>query len=113
MRCMHIEDIIDNIDLHDSNVIGLFHEKDKVKLKIDLCMWKQEGYQKGDNELKEILLEFDSVEDYKWDSDKTEADIDYDTILEFSYDNGMIKIVLADHGISIISFKCNTVKLGF
>ena len=44
---MQIEDIIQEIDFHDSNVIELLHENNRVKLKIDLCMWKQEGYQEG------------------------------------------------------------------
>lgn len=108
---MQIEDIIQKINFHDSNVIKLLHENNTVKLKIDLCMWKQEGYQEGDDELKEVLLEFDSVVDYIWESDKAEADIDYDTILEVSYSNGALKIVLEDDGVSIITFKCNTVAL--
>ncbi len=55
-------------------------------------------------------MEFNSVEDYIWDLDKVEADIDYDTILEISYSNGTLKIVLVDGGTSIITFKCNTVE---
>ena len=107
---MQIEDIIRKVDFHDSNIIELFHENNRVKLKIDLCMWKQKEYQEGDDELKEILLEFDSVVDYTWDSNKSETEIDYDTILEISYSNGVVKIVLEDDGVSIITFKCNTIK---
>ena len=107
---MQIDEIIQKINFHDSNVIELIHNNDKVKLKVDLCMWKQEGYKEGGNELEEVLLEFDSVEDYVWDSDKIEADIDYDTILDILFSNGILKIVLADSGVSIVSFKCNTVK---
>jgi NADH:ubiquinone oxidoreductase subunit F (NADH-binding) len=55
-------------------------------------------------------LEFDSVAEYIWDSDKAETEIDYDTILEISYSNGTLKIVLVDGGTSIITFKCNTVE---
>ena len=114
---MQIEDMIQKYYFHDSNVIELFHENNRVQLKIDLCMWMQEGYKEGDDELKEVLLAFDSVEDYIWDSDKTEADIDYDTILEISYSNGIVKIVLEDDveddGISVITFKCNTVEFIF
>lgn len=40
----------------------------------------------------------------------TEADIDYDTILEISYDNGIVKIVLANDEVSVIIFKCSEVK---
>ena len=108
---MQIEDIIKKINFHDSNVIELFHENNRVRLKIDLCMWKQEGYKEGDDELKEIFLEFDSVVDYIWDSDKAETDIDYDTILEISYNDGTLKIVLVDDGVSIITFKCSTVEI--
>ena len=78
--------------------------------KIDLCMWRQEGYKEGDDELREVILEFDSVKDYMWDADKTEADIDYDTILEISYDNGTLKIVLLDDGVAVITFRCSTVE---
>ena len=109
---MQIEDIIQKIDFHDSCVIELSHDNDKVKLKIDLCMWRQEGYKEG--ELKEVCLEFDPAADYIWDSYKAETEIDYDTILNVSYSNGIIKIILyddfADDGTSIITFKCNTVE---
>ena len=107
---MQIEDIIQKYNFHDSNVIELFHDNNTIKLKIDLCMWKQEGYKEGDDEIKEVLLVFDSVADYIWDSDKTEIDIVYDTILEILYNNGILKIVLSDDGTSIITFKCNTVE---
>lgn len=107
---MQIEDIIRTIDFHDSNLIELIHENDRVRLKIDLCMWKQEGYQEGDDELKEVVLEFDPVRDYTWDSDKAETDIDYNTILEISYCNRELKVVLADEGTTIVAFKCDTVK---
>lgn len=106
---MQLKNMIEKLNFHDSNVIELVHENDTVKLKIDLCMWKQEGYKEEDDELKEIYLEFDSVEDYMWNAAKTEADIDYDTILEMSYNDGVLKIVLEDDGVSIITFKCNTV----
>ena len=50
------------------------------------------------------------MEDYIWDSDKAEADIDYDTILDISYNNGSLKIVLEDNGVLIVTFKCNVVN---
>lgn len=109
-KLMQIEDMIQKYNFHDSNVIKLSHDCNRVKLKIDLCMWKQAEYKEGDDEQKEVLLEFDSVADYIWDSDKNEVDIDYDTILEISYNNGTLKIVLADDGGSILIFKCNTVE---
>ena len=110
---MKIEDIIQKYHFHDSSVIELFHDSNRVQFKIDLCMWKQEGYKEGEDELKEVLLVFDSVAEYIWDSDKAETEIDYDTILEISYNDGTLKIVLADDGTSVITFQCNTVEFIF
>lgn len=108
---MQIKELISEFDFHDSNVIELIHEKNNVKMKIDLCMWKQKGYKEGDDELKEIFLEFNLAGNYIWDSEKKETDIDYDTILEMSYNNGVIKFILLDDTISILSFKCSMVKI--
>lgn len=108
---MQIKDLINEFDFHDSNVIELIHEKNNIKMKIDLCMWKQKAYKESDNELKEIFLEFNSVENYIWDGEKKETDIDYDTILEMSYNNGVIKFILFDDAISVLSFKCSMVKI--
>lgn len=102
--------MVENINFHDSNVIELLYENNIVKLKLDLCMWQQKGYKEGDDEIKEILLVFEAVEDYIWDSLKTEKDIDYDTILDISYNNGILKIILQDGEISIITFKCDRVE---
>lgn len=54
---------------------------------------------------------FNTVEDYIWDSLKTEKDIDYDTILDMSYNDGIVKMILLDGEVSIITFKCNEVKI--
>ena len=105
---MKIEDIIQKYHFHDSSVIELFHDSNRVQL-----MWKQKGYKEGEDELKEVLLVFDSVAEYIWDSDKAETEIDYDTILELSYNDGTLKIVLADDGTSVITFQCNTVEFIF
>ena len=78
---------------------------------IVMCMWQQKYYKEGDSEQKEILLVFNTVEDYIWDSLKTEKDIDYDTILDMSYNDGIIKMILLDGEVSIITFKCNEVKI--
>lgn len=107
---MKVKDMVENINFHDSNVIELLYENNIVKLKLDLCMWQQKGYKEGDDEIKEILLVFEAVEDYIWDSLKTEKDIDYDTILDISYNNGILKIILQDGEISIITFKCDRVE---
>lgn len=107
---MKVKDMVENINFHDSNVIELLYENNIVKLKLDLCMWQQKDYKEGDDEIKEILLVFEAVEDYIWDSLKTEKDIDYDTILDISYNNGILKIILQDGEISIITFKCDRVE---
>ena len=107
---MQIEEMVRKIDFHDSSVIELFHENDIVQLKIDLCMWRQKGYKESDDEIKEIVLVFDAVTDYVWDSDKTEDQIDYDTILKISYNKGILEMVLLDDVLSVISFKGNMVK---
>ncbi len=106
---MKVRELLENINFHDSNVIELIHESNKVILKIDLCMWSQNGYQEKGDETKEVTMKFESIINYTWDSKKTEKDIDYDTILEMSYNDGIIKIVLQDDDISIITFKCNSV----
>lgn len=51
---MKIEDIIQKYHFHDSSVIELFHDSNRVQLKIDLCMWKQKGYKEGEDELKDF-----------------------------------------------------------
>lgn len=107
---MQIEEMVQKIDFHDSSVIELFHENDTVQLKIDLCMWRQNGYKESDDEIKEIVLVFDAVKDYTWDSDKTEDQIDYDTILKISYNKGIFEMVLLDDVVSVISFKGSTVR---
>lgn len=107
---MKVKDMVENINFHDSNVIELLYENNIVKLKLDLCMWKQKNYREGDSELKEILLVFNSVEDYLWDSLKIETDINYDTILDMAYKDGIIKIILQDGEISILNFKCDEVE---
>lgn len=107
---MKVKDMVKNINFHDSNVIELLYENNMVKLKIDLCMWQQKDYKEGDSELKEVLLVFDAVENYVWDSLKTEKEIDYDTILDMSYNDRILKIILLDNEISIITFKCDKVK---
>lgn len=106
---MQIDKFIREVNFHDSNIIELLREDDKVRFKIDLCMWMQEEYREGENEIKETILEFDKVTDYVWDSNKKESDIDYDTILEFSYNEGIIKVVLYDEDISIVTFKSKDV----
>ncbi len=108
---MKIDEFIKNISFHDSNVIELLVESDKVKITIDLCMWQQKEYKGKEDEIKNIILEFDKVTDYVWNSEKMESEIDYDTILELSYQDKILKIVLYDEEISIVTFKSENVRV--
>ena len=73
--------IIKNINFNDSCVNWLHREIDTVILNIDLCMWKQKGYQEEEPELKQKFLKFLNVKNYNWDSEKKEDEIDYDSII--------------------------------
>lgn len=108
---MKVEEIIRKYDFHDSCVVEILHERESIKIKIDLCMWRQQGYIDGEKEIKEVILKFYSVQDYKWDSDKKEEEVDYDTIMEISYNEKLIKIILLDDDVSIITFKCTDAEL--
>lgn len=107
---MKIAELVKRINFHDSNVIELYNKDSIVRIKLDLCMWMQREYKEGAEEIKEITLEFTEITNYKWDSDKEESEIDYDTILELLYDDGIVKIVLEDKGISIVTFKGTDVE---
>ena len=47
-------------------------------------MWKQNGYQDKEPELKKVILKFLNVTNYNWDSEKDEKDIDYDSIINIT-----------------------------
>ena len=103
---MLVSELLSKINFHDSNVIELCHKENNLIMKLDLCMWKQKDYKEGEDELKEVSIEFSDIERFVWDSEKDEEDIDYDTILEFSYDGNNVRIVLDDDDISIVTFEC-------
>lgn len=107
---MLVNELISKFDFHDSNVIALHHKENNLVIKLDLCMWKQKNYNEGDDELKEVFIEFTNVEKYVWDSEKAEEDIDYETILDFSYDGKSVKIVFGDEDICIMDFECSWVE---
>ena len=65
---MLVNELISKFDFHDSNVIALHHKENNLVIKLDLCMWKQKNYNEGDDELKEVFIEFTNVEKYVWDS---------------------------------------------
>lgn len=106
---MQVTELLNKINFHDSCVNTLIYKNGIIILNIDLCMWQQTGYKAGEPELKEIILKFFNVTNYKWDSVKNETDIDYDTILDIMYKDNIVKIVMQDQEISILEFKCNSV----
>ena len=103
--------IIKNINFNDSCVNWLHREIDTVILNIDLCMWKQKGYQEEEPELKQKFLKFLNVKNYNWDSEKKEDEIDYDSIIEFTCIGNAIKIVLEDDDVSVLTFECTEVQM--
>ena len=74
-------------------------------------MWKQKEYQDGDPELQEVIMNFLNVTNYNWDSVKREEDIDYDSIINVTYEEGTVKIVLEDEDVSILTFECSEVQI--
>ena len=53
---MLVTELIKKINFNDSCVNELVYANGTVILNIDLCMWKQNEYQDGDPELKEVIL---------------------------------------------------------
>ena len=104
-------ELLKNINFNDSCVNWLHHEIDTVILNIDLCMWKQKGYQEEEPELKQKFLKFLNVKNYNWDSKKKEDEIDYDSIIEFTCIGNAIKIVLEDDDVSVLTFECTEVQM--
>ena len=108
---MSVTELIKKVNFNDSCVNELVYENETVILNIDLCMWKQNEYQDGDPELKEVILKFLNSTNYNWDSEKREDEIDYDSIVDVTFEEGTVKIVLEDEGISILTFKCSEVQI--
>lgn len=106
---MLVTELINVINFNDSCVNKLEYSNECVLLDIDLCMWKQNDYEDGEPELKKVVFKFLNVKNYSWDSEKLEKDIDYDSIVSITYDEHIVKIVLEDDDVSILSFECNEV----
>ena len=108
---MLVKELLEKVSFNDSCVNELKYIKGTVILNIDLCMWKQKDYKDGEPELKEVTLTFLDSKDYKWESDKDEEDIEYDSIIDITFEDKMVKIVLEDEDISILTFKCCEVQM--
>ena len=106
-----VQELLNKYNFHDSNIMKLLHEENNLILSIDFCRWKQKDCKIGEDETKEISLKFEQVSDYIWNSDKSEKEIDYDTILSFDCKDSRVKIVLWDSEISLITFTCADVIL--
>ena len=108
---MLVTELVKKIDFNDSCVNELVYANETLILNIDLCMWKQIEYQDGDPELKKVILKFLNSRNCNWDSEKREDEIDYDSIVDVTFEEGTVKIVLEDEGISILTFKCSEVQI--
>lgn len=116
---MLVTELVKSINFHDSCVNKILFSNEVVVMNIDLCMWKQKGYKKGDPELKEVEVIFFDVTNYYWDSDKNEEEIDYDTIIEIKVEDNKIEVILENEEVSemsevsILSFECIQSQLNY
>lgn len=116
---MLVTELVNSINFNDSCVNKIVFSNKVVIMNIDLCMWKQKGYKEGDPELKEVDVVFFDVTNYKWDSDKSEDEIDYDTIIEIKVKDNKIEVILEDEEVlevskvSVLSFECIKAQLNY
>ena len=116
---MLITELVNSINFHDSCVNKITFSNKTIIMNIDLCMWQQKGYKEGSPELKETDIIFFNVTNYNWDSDKSEDETDYDTILQVKADDNKIEIILEYEEvvnvskISILSFECTGAQLNY
>jgi len=108
---MLVTELVEKINFNDSCVNELVYANGMVILNIDLCMWKQKEYQDGEPELKEVTMKFLNSTNYNWNSEKTEKDIDYDSIIDITCEENSVKIVLDDEDVSILTFECREVQI--
>ncbi|SFL37184.1 hypothetical protein SAMN05216390_1231 [Lachnospiraceae bacterium KH1T2] len=93
----------------DSNRFTLVTPKSEndVRLQATLANQNPTGLPVG------TVREFYSVKNYIWESDKLESEIDYDTILQFSYNSGNVEIVMTDGCTSVVKFNCGDYRIFF
>ncbi len=108
---MLVSELIKKINFHDSCVKTVIHTENVVRLNLDLCMWQQKEYKDDMPELKEIILKFINVTNYNWDSEKSEKNIEYESIVKFTYDKNIVCIVLEDEEVSILTFECAEIQI--
>lgn len=116
---MLVTELVKSINFNDSCVNEIVFSNEVVVMNIDLCMWKQKGYKEGDPELEETEVIFFDVTNYNWDSDKSEEEIDYDTIIEIKVEDNKIEVILEDEEVSevskvsVLSFECIEAQLNY
>ena len=116
---MLVTELVKNLNFNDSCVNKIEFSDGIVVMNIDLCMWKQKGYKEGNPELEEVEVIFFDVTNYNWDSDKSEEEIDYDTIIEIKVEDNKIEVILEDEEVlemsrvSIVSFECIEAQLNY
>ena len=114
---MLVTELVGRVNFHDSCLSKITLLDQVVALNIDLCMWKQNDYQEGDIELKEVNVVFKGIKNYSWDSEKSEEEVDYDTIINFNLEGNKIEVILLDEEVigrsyvSVMSFECMEVQL--
>lgn len=104
---------IEKIYFHDSCVCKMECSNSDIVMVIDVCMWMQDGYIEGDEELKESTIKFSGVSEYSWKSGKKETNIDYDSIIDMSIADNHVKFIMDDFRISIVEFnykKCSIMQ---
>lgn len=108
---MLVTELVKEINFNDSCVNELVYTNGTVIMNIDLCMWKQNNYRDGAPELTKAVLKFLNAKKYKWNSEKREDEIDYDSIIDITCEKNIVKIVLEDECVSILTFECNEVLI--
>lgn len=108
---MRINELLKEYYFHDSLITYVSYSCNQVKIDIELCNWKQNGYVKSEPEMDEIELVFSGVTDYKFDFN--DGNVDYDTILEVNYSrDDKIKFILEDEKeIKILEFYSTEVEI--
>lgn len=107
---MSIQKLLEIYDFHDSIIESMQHVGRDLILNIELCQWRQMWYKYNDDEIIPITLRLSDINNYVWDSYKTEQDINCDSILKFDCNENKVEIVLYDEVISVITFECNEVE---
>lgn len=105
---MTAEELVREYYFHDSVLTDMKYSGNKLVLTVELCMYMQNGYSDGDPEIKTVNVEFIGVADFKFDNRTGLEDAE---ILELSYENNAVKLVLFNDEISVIIFECSEVNI--